>query len=79
VASGASLRLRGDIAVAEPLTLSGDGLGPNGALQNVSGSNTVSGPVALAAAARIGVTAGSLVLSDPGGITGSGTNLTFVG
>jgi len=79
VASGASLRLRDGITLAEPLTLSGDGLDNNGSLQNVSGANVVSGPVALAAAAQIGVTAGSLALSDPAGITGTGTNLTFVG
>ena len=82
VASGAALELQGTLAVdARPLTLSGAGLAasPAGALCNVSDTNTYAGLVTLAADATIQSDAGSLGLTNPGTITGSGFNLTLAG
>ncbi|MCU0750490.1 MAG: autotransporter-associated beta strand repeat-containing protein, partial [Akkermansiaceae bacterium] len=55
VASGAALEMQGGITIAaEPLTLNGTGITPtSGALRNVSGNNTYSGPITLASASTI--------------------------
>jgi autotransporter-associated beta strand protein len=64
VADGAALEITGDIlTAAEPLTISGTGIATGGALRNVSGTNTFSGPITLAAASRINSDAGQLTLS----------------
>ena len=64
VASGASLQVRGGIALgAEALTLDGSGFSSGGALRNISGDNSASGSVTLGGATRINVDAGSLSLS----------------
>lgn len=85
VASGAGLFLRtsvGSIA-AEPLSLSGTGESNSlGALRNVDGVNTWTGPITVnnSSTVVIGADAGTLTLSNTADInaTGSGT-LSFVG
>jgi fibronectin-binding autotransporter adhesin len=75
VSNGAQLRLDvGGLNVAEPLTIRGDGLGSTGALYNLSGTNTYSGPITvdLAAGARIQAANGT-TLNLTGGVTNSGT------
>jgi autotransporter-associated beta strand protein len=79
IASGATLQLQGGIQFNQPLTLSGNGVAGAGALESISGLNSVSGAVTLAAAgATIGVDADVLTLTaalSGGGLTkvGSGT------
>ena len=84
VGSGAALQLTGPIttATAVPLTLNGTGLAasPNGALENVSGTNTYSGLITVGSnGATIGSDAGTLYLTNAGTITGSGLALTLAG
>jgi fibronectin-binding autotransporter adhesin len=82
VSSGAALQLSGGIttAAAVPTTLTGSGVSaaPNGALENVSGNNTFTGPITLAGVTSIGSDAGTLNLSSTATIGGTG-NLTFIG
>ena len=64
VSNGAALQIQGGIAVgAEALTISGSGIASDGALRNISGTNSMSGTVTLSAAASIGSDAGVLTLS----------------
>ncbi len=71
VTSGAALQLEGGITVAsEGLTLSGTGIAADGALRNISGNNTWSGNIGLAANSLIQSDAGQLTIS--GGIARSG-------
>ncbi|MCB1749227.1 MAG: filamentous hemagglutinin N-terminal domain-containing protein, partial [Gammaproteobacteria bacterium] len=78
VANGAALELQGGIAVgAEALSLTGAGIGGNGALRNVSGDNSFAGAVTLTGATTIQSDANTLTLS--GGITGATQNLTVEG
>ncbi len=81
VATGAALQMQGNISTttAVPLTLNGTGVTGNGALENVSGANTYSGLITLAGNTTIGSDAGTLAITNPGTITGSGFNLTLVG
>ena len=82
VASGAALEIQGGISVnARPLSLNGAGLtaSPAGALRNVSGANTYAGLITLGGSATVQVDAGSLDLTNTGGITGSGFGLTVAG
>ncbi|MFC5610357.1 autotransporter outer membrane beta-barrel domain-containing protein [Variovorax soli] len=77
VASGAALQIEGDIAVgAEALTLNGTGIANDGALRNMSGTNSYAGPITLGSAVRINSDAGMLTL---GTITGATQNLTLGG
>ena len=78
VSDGATLALSNSIAIgAEAITLSGNGSGSNGALRNLSGTNSISGAVTLAANSRIQSDVGTLTLT--GGITGTGRALTIAG
>jgi len=78
VVSGAALQLQGNILVgAEALTLSGNGVSNDGALRNISGSNTYAGAITLNAATRINSDSGVLTLT--GNIGGAGQNLTLGG
>lgn len=82
VASGAALQLNGGINVSNsiPLTISGTGIGGNGALVSAGGSNTYAGPITLAASATINsdpVVTSTLTLS--GGINVGSNVLTFIG
>ncbi len=81
VASKASLELQNNITVGdEALTISGTGSASNGALRNLSGSNTYGGLITLAAAATIKSLSGqTLTVSNTGTITGAGFGLTLDG
>lgn len=79
VMTGASLNLAGNITVAEGLQINGQGIANDGALRNISGTNTVSGLIRLQGMARISSDSGTLILT--GGVTSqiSATGLTFSG
>ena len=79
VNSGGTLGLQAGLTLpaAEPLTLSGTGVGALGALRNLSGDNTVAGNITLAASSSLGATAGTATLT--GVVSGSGFSLTKVG
>ncbi|MGB7840698.1 MAG: autotransporter-associated beta strand repeat-containing protein, partial [Terrimicrobiaceae bacterium] len=78
VASGASLGVQGGITLTgEAMTINGTGLGGNGAIRNLSGLNTLTGPVTLSGNSEIQSDAGSLSLS--GGVTGTNRTLTLDG
>ena len=80
VSSGAALELSGGISIgAEALSLSGSGISSTGALRNISGNNAYGGVISFAGATTIGSDAGTLTLSSGSSITGTNTNLTFVG
>ncbi|MCB1746444.1 MAG: autotransporter-associated beta strand repeat-containing protein, partial [Gammaproteobacteria bacterium] len=70
VASGAALELQGDITIGtEALLISGSGVGGNGALRNISGSNSIAGAAILLGATTIQSDAGTLTYG--GGISGA--------
>ncbi len=73
VQDGAVLRVEGGITVAEPITITGPGVGWSGSLSCMAGSaNTWSGPITIGGGGtRIGVTSGAL-FTLTGGITGDG-------
>jgi autotransporter-associated beta strand protein len=79
VASGAELDISGNITVGEALTVSGTGTSGAGAIVNMSGTNSLTGPITLAADSTIGVSAGQLTLSGVIGDGGNGFGLTEVG
>ena len=60
------------------LTLNGAGVNGAGALLNVAGDNTWSGPVELPVNASVGAATGSSITLD-GGVAGAGADLTKVG
>jgi autotransporter-associated beta strand protein len=76
VSSGAQLQIQGGISVTENLTISGTGVGGTGVLRNMSGNNTLGGPVVRAASSTIQSDAGRLTLS--GAMRGNNT-LTVTG
>ncbi|MEI7775767.1 MAG: autotransporter-associated beta strand repeat-containing protein, partial [Verrucomicrobiota bacterium] len=70
VSSGAALQIQGGIAVgAEALTLNGSGVSSDGALRNISDTNSYSGAITLGSASRINSDSGLLTLS--GAVTGA--------
>jgi autotransporter-associated beta strand protein len=76
VASGAQLQLQNGASVAgETLSLNGTGITGSGVLRNVSGSNTWSGLITLAASATIAADAGTLDLEA--NISNSTATATF--
>ena len=81
VTAGAALQIQGGITVgAEPLTLSGSGIGNAGALDSISGANIWQGTVTIAGAARINSDAGSLTFNTiANSITATNQNLTLGG
>lgn len=83
VASGATLQLQNNISVgAEALSLAGTGAaGQNGALVNVSGTNSFAGALTLTANTTISSDSGSLALTNTTAIVGSGSSraLTLTG
>lgn len=83
VASGATLQLQNNISVgAEALTLAGTGAsGQNGALVNVSGTNSFAGALTLTANTTLSSDSGSLALTNTTAIVGSGGSraLTLTG
>ncbi len=78
VASGATLGLQNNITIAsgESITVSGTGFGGGGAISNISGNNTIAGPVTLGAATTFGSTSGTLTSS---GVISGAYNLTTAG
>ena len=72
---GAVLQVDNAGTVAEPLTINGHGQSWNGALRNVGGTNTWTGPITLGSGSRIGSTSG--VLNVNGGVDGSAGNQWF--
>ena len=71
VPNGSQLEVSGGITVAEPISISGNGVsGAGGALRSVGGDNTWSGPIALTGSSRIGVTTNN-AFALTGGITGN--------
>jgi len=82
VSTGAALEIEGGITTAaEALSLSGGGISNGGALRNISGDNTYSGTITLAADARIHSDSGTLTLDVASGsaITSTDLNVTFGG
>jgi autotransporter-associated beta strand protein len=79
VDTGGALAFTGGLhySSAEPIAISGSGPAGNGAIENISGLNTLTSPITLSGAATIGSDAGGMVL---GGIISSGPDtLTLVG
>lgn len=80
VSSGGNLQVQGGVTLANSFTLNGPGTNANdGAIENFSGNNTVSGNIALGSAARIQSSSGTLTLSSAGTLTGTGNALTIGG
>ncbi|MFL5240613.1 MAG: autotransporter-associated beta strand repeat-containing protein [Gemmataceae bacterium] len=78
VESGAALEVQDNITLTTSgLTLNGTGTTGNGALLNVSGTNTVTGAVTLASASTIGSTAGTVTVNE--NINNAGFLLTVNG
>jgi len=69
VANGATLALNNATPVAENITISGAGVGGNGALRNIAGANNWTGTVALASDSSIGADNGT-TLTMSGVISG---------
>ena len=80
VASGGNVEVQGNSTVANVFNIAGDGTGAlDGAIENFSGNNTLTGNVALTGNARIGSSSGTLTLSSAGTLTGTNRNLTVSG
>ena len=82
VAGGAALEVTGTATIAEPLTLSGTGIGANGALRTPGSAitATLSGPITLAADATILASSTSTMnLTNAVAITATNRNLTLTG
>ena len=79
VNTGGALAFTGglDYTSAEPITISGSGPAGNGAIENISGANTIAFPITLSGEATIGSDAGTLTLG--GNISAAGNALTVVG
>lgn len=78
VASGAALQIQGNITVTgENITIVGGGGASNGAIRNISGSNTWTGNVTVSSAAttRIGSDAGTLLISGNVALSPTSTDL----
>lgn len=80
VSAGASLRLSGGLTMsAEPLSINGAGAASAGALGNVSGNNTWTGPITLGSPSSIGSAGGTLTILSNLDTTANAHTLTFVG
>ncbi len=79
VNSGGGLGLTGDVtyATVQPVSIAGIGTIGNGAIENLSGTNSFAGPLTLAGNSTIGSDAGTLTLS--GNIALNGWSLTATG
>jgi autotransporter-associated beta strand protein len=80
IAPGGNVELQGNATVANAFFIQGEGTGAlDGAIENFSGNNTLSGNVTLANHARIGSSGGTLTLGNTGTLTGANRNLTISG
>ena len=69
VADGAAFELAGGFSLsAEPITVSGAGISSGGVIRNISGSNTITGVITLAANSRINSDADFLVFNPSGDV-----------
>ncbi len=76
VASGAQLQLQGGVNISgKTLSLNGTGIANNGALRNISGSNSWNGPITLAGTTTIDADADTLNLA--GNLTNATYTVTF--
>lgn len=73
VSSGATLGLTGGITIpsSESIAISGTGYNGSGALYNISGNNTVSGPLSLTGASTITSASAGDTLTLSGGVSGA--------
>ena len=78
VSSGGALQIQGGINVGNAISMAGTGISSNGAIENISGTNTISGQIVSAGNATIGSDAGTLVINGLTPITGGGS-LTLTG
>lgn len=80
VASGAELDVSNNLTIANAITISGTGVGGNGALRSLAGANTVTGGVTLGAdPTAIGVDAASALTVSGIGVGGGSNDLSKVG
>ena len=80
VASGGNVEVQGNITMANAFSIQGDGSGASdGAIENFSGANTLSGNITLANNARIGSSSGTLTLSNAGTLSCTNRNIIFSG
>ncbi|MDF3059282.1 MAG: autotransporter-associated beta strand repeat protein, partial [Rariglobus sp.] len=80
VASGGNVEIQGNNTFANAFSIQGDGTGASdGAIENFSGANTLSGNITLANNARLGSSSGTLTLGNTGTLTGTNRNLTISG
>ncbi|MEN3942902.1 autotransporter-associated beta strand repeat-containing protein [Prosthecobacter sp. SYSU 5D2] len=79
VITGASLNLAGDLTLAESLQINGHGIASDGAIRNLSGTNTITSLVRVQSSSRISSDSGTLILSGGISATNSGTSVTFSG
>ena len=79
VNSGGTLGFQGGInySTAEAVALNGSGVGGNGAVQNLSGTNAFAGALTLGSASTIGAAASSQLNLSGAIALGSGNNLTL--
>ncbi|HEV8589467.1 MAG TPA: autotransporter-associated beta strand repeat-containing protein [Pyrinomonadaceae bacterium] len=79
ISSGTTLAFDGGVnySTAEPVDVSGAGVGGAGAILNLSGTNTFAGDLTIKAASTFGSNAGSLTISDT--FSNSGFALTSTG
>ena len=79
VNTGGALAFTGGLryTTAEPITISGSGPAGNGAIENISGTNTFAIPITVPGTAAIGSDAGTLTLG--GNIVCQGAGVTLIG
>ncbi|SKB04229.1 PEP-CTERM protein-sorting domain-containing protein [Prosthecobacter debontii] len=79
VMAGGSLNLPGNITLAETIQVNGHGVNLDGAIRNLSGTNTITPTVRMQSSTRIASDSGTLILA--GGLAAqiSATGLTFSG
>jgi autotransporter-associated beta strand protein len=78
IATGAALELSGGFTAANPISVTGTGVGSAGAIHDLTGTNTLSGAVTLTGATTVATDTGA-TLNLTGGITGSNYGLTLNG
>jgi len=78
IAGGATLELTGGISPTNAISVSGAGVGGDGAIRNVGGTNTLSGTITETGATTIAADTGT-TLNLTGNLTGANTATTFAG